>query len=206
MARNWFGEKVSRFGVIAPFLSAALLLTSSPAAATDQSTHLIPSNSPVITSGLASALEVLEWFEIEGSGLQSVEKAYVDDRTAIFELTPDKRLRIQVPLGTNPGDAVLRLFGAFGLASYPSLVQVVPSSEIMEQKVTIGTFLGYAAVYTKNFKGKELTIAIEDRQRVIPNLSSDYTQNLTQIGSGKRVVVKVYLDQTLIQVRELMIR
>lgn len=183
-----------------------ILLLSFPVSASAIESS-VKQNAPVISSSISfQSAEPREWVSISGLGFLEVTEVFVDSNKASFEILSDSSLRLQVPLTTSPGDAVVRLVGSFGLISYPNLLQVLPLSEVIESKVTIGTFQGYAAVYTKNFKGKELKITIGNRQRLIPELHANFTQNLTKVGVGKVVSVMVFVDQELVQVRELVIK
>jgi len=193
--------------MFAPLILASLVLPL-PAQATvilNSLGQLV--SQPAITSSYRSqAAAPLSWVEIKGVGFMQVAEVFVDNQMADFEVTSDVALKLQVPKGTNPGDAVVKLTGEFGVSTHHQLLQVLPAALAIESKVTIGTFQGYAAVYTKNFKGKELKITIGNRQRVIPELDANYTQNLTKVGAGKTVSVMVFVDDELIQVRDLLIR
>ena len=193
--------------VATPLILASLLL-GTPANATvvlhNPSLHI---SVPAITASYKSQAAVpMSWVEIQGVGFSQVSEVFVDNRTADFEVLSDVALKLQVPEETNPGDAVVRLTGDFGVSTHHQLLQVLPAAMALEGKVTIGTFQGFAAVYTKNFKGKELKITIGNRQRVIPELDDNYTQNLTKVGAGKTVSIMVFIDQELVQVRELVIK
>ena len=193
--------------MFAPLILASLVLPL-PAQATvilNSLGQLV--SKPAITSSYKSqAAAPLSWVEIKGVGFMQVAEVFVDNQIADFEVMSDVALKLQVPKGTNPGDAVVKLTGEFGVSTHHQLLQVLPAALAIESKVTIGTFQGYAAVYTKNFKGKELRITIGNRQRVIPELDANYTQNLTKVGTGKTVSVMVFVDQELVQVRELVIK
>lgn len=161
---------------------------------------------PAISTVLSSnQVETSDEVLLSGNGFTQVQEVFVDSQPASFEVLSDSQLEVKIPFGVNPGDAVLRISGSFGLLSYQSLFEVLPSSAV-ERKITIGTFQGYAAVYTKNFKGKELRIVIGERTRVVPELDANYTQNLTKVGSGKTVRIQVFLDQELLKTEDLLIK
>jgi len=77
---------------------------------------------------------------------------------------------------------------------------------LVDTKVTIGTFLGYVAVYTKNHEGKRLSMKIGNKWRVIDSLGANYTYNLTKVGIGRTVSVEVYIDRVLVQVKQIRIQ
>ena len=192
--------------VVTPLVLASLLLGTAANATVVLHNPSLQISVPAITASYKSqAAAPLSWVEIQGVGFTEVAEVYVDNQIADFEVMSDVALKLQVPRGTNPGDAVVKLTGEFGVSTHHQLLQVLPSALALESKVTIGTFQGFAAVYTKNFKGKELKITIGNRQRVIPELEANFTQNLTKIGVGKTVSVMVFVDQELVQVKELKI-
>ena len=193
--------------MFAPLILASLVLPL-PAQATvilNSLGQLV--SQPAITSSYRSqAAAPLSWVEIKGVGFMQVAEVFVDNQMADFEVTSDVALKLQVPKGTNPGDAVVKLTGEFGVSTHHQLLQVLPAALAIESKVTIGTFQGYAAVYTKNFKGYSLKISIADKERLIEELDANYTQNLTKVGVGRTVTVMVYLGNKLVKVQEITIQ
>ena len=196
-------------------LAIGILLVgiSSPAAAFEQShpREIGLRNQPVIL-GVASSSVVAagEWVEITGTGFDEVAAAYVDSTKTEHLVLSSSRLSILIPEGANPGDAVLRLEGDYGSISRQYLFEVLATSADAEAddeaKVTIVTFQGYAAVYTKNFKGYSLKISIADKERLIEELDANYTQNLTKVGVGRTVTVMVYLGSKLVKIQEITIQ
>jgi hypothetical protein len=89
---------------------------------------------------------------------------------------------------------------------FTDLFEVKTSLQSVDERVTIGTFLGYAAVYTKNHEAKRLSMRIGSKWRVIDPLEANYTYNFTKVGAGKTVTVMVYLDRELVQVKQIQIR
>ena len=193
------------FGLASAILALSLL--GQPAFASPTQNEFDYLSKPSVTKLLSpSVVEAKDWIQLSGTGLNRIIGVFIDSHSAEFELISGSEISIRIPEGVRPGDAVLRISGDFGLLNYQNLFEVMPSPKIVESKITIGTFQGYAAVYTKNFKGKELRIVIGDRNRIIPSLAENYTQNLTKVGSGKYVVIQVFLDQDLVETRELRIQ
>jgi len=73
--------------------------------------------------------------------------------------------------------------------------------ENAEQKVTIGTFNGYIAIYTKGYEGRKLTAKVAGRWlKVDPiTLSPGKSYSLTKrnTGAGYQINVEVYIDGVL---------
>lgn len=106
----------------------------------------------------------------------------------------------------NPGDVLVRFEGTFGALTFQSLFEVVADLVEADSKVTVGTFLGYAAVYTKNYEGSRLSMKIGNKWRVVPELGGSYSRNLTKVGAGKVVTVMVYIDRKLVKVEQIQVR
>lgn len=194
-----------RIGLISAVLAACLF--SQPAFAQPVQNEFEYLSKPSVIKLLSPGLvEAKDWIQLSGAGLSRVTEVFVDSNAAEFELSSDSEISIRIPEGVSPGDAVLRISGDFGLLSYQNLFEVLPSAKAVEPKITIGTFQGFAAVYTKNFKGKELRIVIGDRTRVIPSLGANYTQNLTKVGVGKTVSISVFVDGILSKSNQLEIQ
>lgn len=136
---------------------------------------------------------------VYGVGLNRIARVLLDAVPASFTILSDTTLEFTVPQGVMPGDAVLKLEGESNTQFYQSPLEVVAPKVNASSRITIGTFQGYVAVYTKNLQGRNLRIVIGDRSRQISSLKSPFTQNLTKVGSGKSVRVKVFLDEGLMK-------
>lgn len=147
-----------------------------------------------------------DWIVLRGLGFGSVSEVLVDSLRTDHYLQSATKLSILIPAGVKPGDAVITLIGEFGTVQMHNLFEVLAGTQPNQSKITIGTFQGYAAVYTKNLRGQALTILVAERQRNIQELRANFTQNLTFVGVGKIVTVRVYLDRKLMRVKQLLIR
>jgi hypothetical protein len=73
--------------------------------------------------------------------------------------------------------------------------------ENAEKKVTIGTFNGYVAIYTKGYEGRKLTAKVAGRWlkvdpiTLVPGKSYSLTKRNT--GAGYQINVEVYIDGVL---------
>ena len=135
-----------------------------------------------------------------------VEEVLIGGVAASFFVNSDSLITVRIPALATAGKVVVTLNGAYGSVFFADLVEITTSQQQADEKVTIGTFLGYAAVYTKNHEGKRLSMKIGDKWRVIESLDANYTYNLTKVGAGKTVTVMVYLDRQLVQVEQILIR
>ncbi len=215
LSRSTTKPKASRArATVAAALAMLLFTFANPAMAFDQGNlrETGPRQQPVVLGVASSSIVAAgDWVLITGSGFDQVTAVFVDATKTEHLMQSSSRLSILIPKGANPGDALLRLEGDYGSISKQYLFEVIAQSESSqsadsEPRVTVGTFQGYAAVYTKNFKGYSLKISIADKERLIDELDSNYTQNLTKVGVGRTVTVMVYLGNKLVKVQEITIQ
>lgn len=163
--------------------------------------------SPIVTDvSFYGTVRTNDLVEFNGSLLDQVQSVVIDSKSADFFVVDQNQLSVRIPRGVQPGDVLVKLAGEFGERSYQNLFEVVASDEASLARVTVGTFQGFAAVYTKNLKGHDLTIKINERERVIPQLAADFTRNLTLVGAGRLVTVQVFLNSELVKVQRLRIQ
>jgi hypothetical protein len=162
---------------------------------------------PVVTEVSGSAVvSVNDLVRLVGANMRLVDKVMVGDVEASFFVNSDGLITIRVPVGVPAGKVVVTLTGAYGSVFFTDLFEIKTSLQSVDERVTIGTFLGYAAVYTKNHEGKRLSMRIGSKWRVIDPLSANYTYNFTKVGKGKTVTVMVYLDRKLVKVQQIKIQ
>lgn len=154
----------------------------------------------VIDSG---AVHVNDVVRFDGSGLKQVTEVFVDDQPASFFVASNERIAIRIPFGVNPGDASITLKTAAGNYLQHNLIEIAARELPNNSKITIGTFQGYIAVYTKGLSGSKLAIRIGSRWREVETLRSDFSKNLTRVGANKIVPVQVYVDGELVKVEQL---
>jgi hypothetical protein len=70
-----------------------------------------------------------------------------------------------------------------------------------EQKVTIGTFNGYIAIYTKGYEGRKLTAKVAGRWLKVDPITlapgKSYSLTKRNTGAGYQINVEVYIDGVL---------
>ena len=106
----------------------------------------------------------------------------------------DDVIRKQIPL--------VNIAGAYNLLAAGATTPVDSGSTSAEQKVTIGTFNGYIAIYTKGYEGRRLTAKVAGKWlKVDPiTLAPGKTYSLTKrnTGAGYTINVEVYIDGVLL--------
>jgi hypothetical protein len=144
---------------------------------------------------------------LEGSNLSQVTLVRVGGVEASFFINSAGRITIRVPVDAPAGLLDIELVGSFGTVTFQGAVTLVRPSEVAtDRRVTVGTFLGKAAVYTKNHEGKRLSIRIGKKWQVFDPLKKNYTFNYTKVGKGKTITVMVYIDRKLVKVQQIKIR
>jgi hypothetical protein len=182
---------------------AALLLVSFAYPAQAVNIHLAPKASPAIEGSQASADSVIR---VAGWDFKKVEQVLIDDLPTTFLASSNTLIAIRIPLGTNPGDVTITMVSNNGQTKSQFQIEIVSLETQKDTKVTIGSFLGYVAVYTKNLSGQKLSIQVGNKVRDVSVLSNDYTANLTKVGSNRLVEVKVFVAGQLVESAMVLVR
>ena len=182
---------------------AAMLLISLCLPAQGFTIHQAPRASTAIEGSQASADSVIR---VAGWDFKQVEKVLIDDRPTTFQASSNALIAIRIPLGTNPGDVTITLVSNQGQTKSSFQIEIVSLETEKDTKVTIGSFLGYVAVYTKNLSGQKLSIQVGNKFREVSVLDNNFTANLTKIGSNRLVEVKVFVAGQLVQSAMVLVR
>lgn len=205
----------SRLGPVAKVLALTLLLATlalNPTPASQAQAPKVLALSPLVEKPLVTGISGSNQVKINGSvqllgsKLNQVEEVQVDGVPASFFVNSEDSITIRIPVGVKPGDPAVKLFGDFGSIIFTSLFEVIATELPNNSKVTIGTFNGYVAIYTKAHQGKQLSFKVGSSWKVIKTLPSNYTYNLKKIGSGKTTTVQVYIDSALVQVLQVKVK
>jgi hypothetical protein len=182
---------------------AALLLVSFALPAQAVSIHLAPKASAAIEGSQANADSVIR---VAGWDFKKVEQVFIDDLPTTFQASSNTLIAIRIPLGTNPGDVTITLVSNSGNTKSSFQIEIVSLETEKDTKVTIGSFLGYVAVYTKNLSGEKLSIQVGNRFREVSVLTNNFTANLTKVGSNRLVEVKVFVAGQLVESAMVLVR
>ncbi len=144
--------------------------------------------------------------QIRGDGLLGVARVFVDGIEASYSKLSDTSLQFMVPFAVKPGDASVTLKGSFGDVELTNFITVSSIDLAISSKITVGSFNGYVAIYTKNLEGKRLSYKVGNRWRVVSAIPSNYTINLVKVGRGKNLETKVYVDRQLVKITKLIVR
>lgn len=182
---------------------AALLLVSFALPAQAVNIHLAPKASVAIEGSQASADSVIR---VGGWDFNKVEQVLIDDVPTTFQASSNTLIAIRIPLGTNPGDVTITLVSNSGNTTSSFQIEIVSLETEKDTKVTIGSFLGYVAVYTKNLAGQKLSIQVGNKFREVSLLTNNFTANLTKVGSNRLVEVKVFVAGQLVESTMVLVR
>jgi hypothetical protein len=182
---------------------AASLLIGVSLPAQGLNVYQSPKASPAIEGSQASADTVIR---VSGWDFKKVEQVLIDDLPTTFQASSNTLIAIRIPLGTNPGDVIISLISNNGQTVSQFQIEIVSLETQKDTKVTIGSFLGYVAVYTKNLSGQKLAIQVGNKIRDVSVLSNDYTANLTKVGSNRLVEVKVFVAGQLVESAMVLVR
>lgn len=69
----------------------------------------------------------------------------------------------------------------------------IGSAPAVDQKLTVGTFKGYVAIYTKNYTGSKLSAKVAGKWLSVSNLSS-FSRTVRLTGAGYTIKVDLYID------------
>ncbi|MEY4409875.1 MAG: hypothetical protein RLZ99_348 [Actinomycetota bacterium] len=182
---------------------AAMLLVGLSLPAQGLNLHQAPKASSAIEGSRASADSVIR---VAGWDFKSVEQVLIDGRPTTFQVISNTLIAIRIPLATNPGDVTITLVSDQGQTNSNFKIEIVSLETQRDTKVTIGSFLGYVAVYTKNLSGQKLSIQVGSKRRDVSVLTNDYTVNLTKVGSNRLVEVRVFVAGQLVESAMVLVR
>ena len=136
-----------------------------------------------------------------------VAGAFAVLRQAFPEKTSEQVLAAMKVTGTMVDDVIRKNIPMVNVAAaYDRLASQTNTPDIPEenpeQKVTIGTFNGYIAIYTKGYEGRKLTAKVAGRWLKVDPITlapgKSYSLTKRNTGAGYQINVEVYIDGVLI--------
>ena len=182
---------------------AAMLLVSLALPAQGLNIIQAPRATTAIEGSQAKADSVIR---VAGWDFKKVEQVLIDDLPTTFQASSNILIAIRIPLGTNPGDVTITLVSNQGQTKSSFQIEIVSLETEKDTKVTIGSFLGYVAVYTKNLSGEKLSIQVGNKFREVSVLNNNFTANLTKVGGNRLVEVKVFVAGQLVESAMVLVR
>ena len=137
-------------------------------------------------------------------------------RDAFPNATSEQILNAMKSTGTLVDDVLRKQIPMVNLAAaYNKLATgTTPTSptepDNSEQKVTIGTFNGYIAIYTKGYEGRRMTAKVAGRWLAVDPIAlaegKSYSLTKRNTGAGYLISVEVYIDGQLIKTQQVLTR
>ena len=82
-------------------------------------------------------------------------------------------------------------------------VNVGAAAAAADQKITVGTFKGYVAIYTKGYMGQKLSAKVAGKWLVVDPIvaykSNDYSRTVRLTGAGYTITVDLYIDGAFVR-------
>jgi hypothetical protein len=169
------------------------------------------------TSEIISGSAIVEF---RGSNLGVVSEILVGGFAAKLTSSSSERVTASI-FGVTSGiyDLVFR-FGSFEFKYVNGLVLTNkdPSSSISpspggpgadslaSNKITVGTFKGFVAIYFKGYQDTRVSIQIAGKWLVVPSIPKAFHRVVRNTGAGFTVNSKIYIDRKLVQEKTLTTR
>lgn len=180
--------------------------------------HPIPSVAP---GGLTVSLDKVNsrWLvEMTGRRLNSILTGSVAGIALEFIGQTDRFLSFGLPLSLDSGTYELTFDTTLGLLSIQNLLTITQANldaatEPLQpkesadpeksQRVSIGSFKGFVAVYTLGYEGSRLSAKIGNDWLIVESIVGKFARHLERVGSGVSILVRVYIDRELVETKEL---
>ena len=83
------------------------------------------------------------------------------------------------------------------------IVSSLTATPSADQKITVGTFKGYVAIYTKGYIGQKLSAKVAGKWLVVDPIaaykSNDYSRAVRLTGAGYTITVDLYIDGAFVR-------
>ena len=164
-----------------------------------------------------SALTVQAGSEVTFTGkrLDSVTSAFVGGVQLPVVLAESKSLVLEVASSLPHGTYDLVIRSSFGSLTFHQGITVLASSNeeseiepALDRKLSVGSFKGFIAIYTKGYDGQRLSAKVAGKWLVVESLDEsfqgkNYSRTLRRTGSGQSIKVHLYIDSEFLRTDEL---
>ena len=79
------------------------------------------------------------------------------------------------------------------LSEVVDILDVAPAATA-DQKVNVGSFKGYVALYAKGYEGQKMSAIVAGKWIVVESLASDFERVVRFTGAGYTITTKLYID------------
>jgi len=147
-----------------------------------------------------------------GRRLNLVSSAYAGDVELSASPSVDgSGLALEIPETLTPGFYDLVLYSSHGKLTFTNGIRVLAAQEetvaVADRALTVGSFKGFVVIYTKGYEGSKLSAKIAGKWTVVEELSEDwsgtnYSRTVVKVGTGREVLVHLYIDGEFIRTEE----
>ena len=80
--------------------------------------------------------------------------------------------------------------------AFSQVLEVLESEAdiVTSQKVNVGSFKGYVALYAKGYEGQKMSAIVAGKWIVVESLASDFERVVRFTGAGYTITTKLYID------------
>ena len=169
------------------------------------------------TSTITGTLVDANGNPVETGGTASIAVTYTGKglpygNSTTMQTDADGKFTFQVlVLSTEKGDAAISAtYKPTGSASSTRNITTVHGLTVgaaeaatADQKITVGTFKGYVAIYTKGYMGQKLSAKVAGKWLVVDPIvaykSNDYSRTVRLTGAGYAITVDLYIDGAFVR-------
>jgi len=147
---------------------------------------------------------------ISGKRLSGITSVTIDGLAAEISNQSAGSLTMTIPLGLEPGLKDIRILSGDGNLTYLAALEIVASPTVEEplpaanptEKLNVGSFQGYVAVYAKGYEGQKLSAKVAGKWLTVDSLGSGFERILRYTGAGYQIKVDLYINGILLQQME----
>ena len=148
-----------------------------------------------------------------GRRLGSVTSAYAGSIPLEIRSVSAGRLVLSIPGDLAGGNYDLVLDSGHGRLTVLDGLRVIDapaekSSAVSQQRLTVASFKGFIAIYTKGYEGSKLSVKVAGKWLVVDALDEsfngkNYSRTVRYTGAGYTILVHLYIDGKFVETTEL---
>lgn len=173
---------------------------------------------PILNAGEARAGSKLT---LTGSRLSTVTEVFAGDTALSIVSVDGTKLVLELPASLLAGNYDLIVKSSFGSLSIQDGLRVLEpvvnpgqalgSEEAINQKLSVGSFKGVVAIFTKGYEGQRLSAKIAGKWLVVPELrenwkGGDISRAVRKVRVGQTIKVQLFIDRVFVRTEELTTR
>ena len=148
-----------------------------------------------------------------GTRLYLVTSAFAGEVPLKIVSATNHSLVLQIPSSFSTGIFDLVLFSSEGKLTFnrgleisgesTGIVLPDPEPEVVKKTVSVGSFKGFVAVFTRGYDGSKLSVKVAGRWMLVPRINENwkgnsYSRNVRLTGAGYAIKIDIFIDGTYI--------